>query len=355
MALERALKAIRLEPTDRIPRLEMVSHPDFIQKVTGIDSGQHPQIAQIKLIETLDLDIDRVPPIDEPITVSFTDDNESIIDQDGNRVVRWGAGTTWRWNWGEHFHNIDQILDYEPRTIHYPESVETLTQQFQASIDLQRELLGNRCLPFGDLYTTLLMWPLMTFGWELTLEATSVEPERFKTLLDRFTEVSLKVIQAWANTDIDLFISHDDICMTSGPIFNPKWYREIIYPRYERLWAPLKQKGKKVVFLSDGNLDLVAADIFAAGADGLFFEPLTDLTQLVKEYGNTKILIGNIDSRVLLLDEKEAIYKEVERCTKLGKDCPGYFYCVSNHITYNIPVANVEAYFAACDQLGKRN
>ncbi len=98
-----------------------------------------------------------------------------------------------------------------------------------------------------------------------------------------------------------------------------------------------EKKGKKVIFISDGKIDGVIDDVLACGADGFFAESYTDLESLSQRYGQEKVIVGNIDGRILEEGTEEDIRKEVERCTRLGKDCPGYFYCVSNHLTHTIP------------------
>jgi len=38
----------------------------------------------------------------------------------------------------------------------------------------------------------------------------------------------------------------------------------------------------------------------------------------------------------------------------LGRECPGYFFAVGNHIPYNVPIASIECYLEAIDEMGKR-
>jgi hypothetical protein len=359
----RASKAINLEETDKIPHWEFISNPDFEYSVTGVDPYIHPQSSKLKLIEILDLDIGSAPLSDEPIPIEerFTGEESSKLDEQGNRVVRWGTRRSWVWNWGKEFRNIEQALEFDPRNMKYDSlasefalNVEELAEVYERKHNRLQALVGKRCLVPGGFYKTLFMWPLMTFGWELFLEIVLKESRKFQRLLEEFALISQKVMEAWATTDIELFVSHDDICNAQGPVFRPEWYREVIYPWYEKLWTPLKKNGIKVIFLSDGNVDRVADDIFRAGADGIFCEPYSNLERLLEDYGDSKIIVGNIDARILTFGTKKEITREVERCTKSGRDCPGYFYSVSNHIPYNVPVENVVTYFETCKRLGRR-
>lgn len=48
------------------------------------------------------------------------------------------------------------------------------------------------------------------------------------------------------------------------------------------------------------------------------------------------------------------MYAEVKRCVDLGRDCPGYFFAVGNHIPANVPVENADACTEAYLEMRKR-
>src|SRR3989304_609041 len=113
MNRERALKACRLEPTDRIPHWEPLSHPDFVTAVTGIDYYDHPRRAIERLLETLPIDVGGVPGSDDPIP-RLPEGESWFPDEQGRHAVRWGAGKSWHWDWGHKFPTIEEVLAYEP-------------------------------------------------------------------------------------------------------------------------------------------------------------------------------------------------------------------------------------------------
>ncbi len=116
--------------------------------------------------------------------------------------------------------------------------------------------------------------------------AVGTDPEKFgEYVLESFFNLTLANLKAWAKTDIKVFISHDDMVWTKGAIFKPEWYRKYIFPRYQKLWRPLKEADIKVLFCSDGNFTEFIDDVAAAGADGFIFEPLTDLQYVASKYG----------------------------------------------------------------------
>ena len=194
-------------------------------------------------------------------------------------------------------------------------------------------------------YTTCFHWPLAIFGFEMLCEA-GMEEEDFHSLIGRFAEITRRITRAWARVDgLKAFICHDDLTMTSGPMFRPDWYREHIFPHYPEIFAPFKNAGIPLIFTSDGNCSCFVDDIFAAGADGLNFEYLVSLRDLVEHHGD-KILIGNLSSEVIARGPIERIEREVRGCIEVGKQAPRYVMNVGGGLTHDMPVAHLESYLA---------
>jgi uroporphyrinogen-III decarboxylase len=147
---------------------------------------------------------------------------------------------------------------------------------------------------------------------------------------------------------------HDDMVWSSGPFIRPAWYRQYVFPNYAKMIAPLRESGKKVIYTSDGNFTPFVDDLAAAGVHGFVFEPWTDLELIVRRYGQTRVIIGNVDTRILLTGTQEQIRAEVERCINLGRDCPGFFLAVGNHIPPNTPVESALRYNEAYEALSLR-
>jgi len=364
MNRERALKAIRLEPTERIPHWEHFSCPDFQAAVTGIDPYEHPRQSMERFLELLPIDVGVVPQSDDPIPRPPRDEVSAEVPGAG-RLARWGTGWSWHWNWGARFKSIEEVLSFSPlehmdcrgwgvvEDRDYTRSIEDLAQEFQQGLDKARQATGERALVPAGFYNTIFMWPLLTFGWELFLELGALYQDELKRILAEFAERSRKVFKAWAMTDVELFTSHDDICYQAGPVFSPDWLRKFIYPYYEEFWGYLKAAGIKVVFISDGNVDRVADDIFACGADGIMSEPYTDWDAISRKHPD-KILAGDGDNRILATCDREAIENMVKRMAEIGRRCAGYFFCIGNHIPWNQPVEGVHMYFEASEKYGWR-
>jgi len=159
---------------------------------------------------------------------------------------------------------------------------------------------------------------------------------------------------ALADSDVPVVMIHDDIVWASGPVLRPSWYREFVFPNYAKYTTPLLESGKKIIFCSDGNFTEFIDDIAGCGFHGFVFEPLTNLEAIVERYGQTHVIVGNADTRILLSGGRGAIRTEVERCMSLGRNCPGFFMAVGNHIPPNTPVENALFYNEVYEELAVR-
>jgi uroporphyrinogen-III decarboxylase len=198
---------------------------------------------------------------------------------------------------------------------------------------------------------TLISGFIDLFGWEMLLLAAGTDPVRFGALANRYASWMQQYFEALAEAEVPVVMVHDDIVWAAGPIFRPAWYREYVFPNYRKYFAPLLDSGKRILFCSDGDFTPFVDDIAATGVHGFAFEPLTDLATVVEHYGQTHVIVGNVDTRVLLNGSRAAIRAEVERCMSLGRACPGYFMAVGNHIPPNTPVESALYYNQVYEEL----
>ncbi len=348
MSYDRGLALLRLEMTDKICHTEYLDHDEFIKKITGIDTKIETDGHKIKAAISKALDYD------------ILWNNHEMPITEGARETKLGHATYTNIDGQDNeaycpFNDEDDVLSFDPVKEYgiYPK--DQMIEEFKNNYTkLQMEMIPDTLVP-GGRYNSIFSACIRTFGWEQFL-ITVREPnyEAFNKVLEGFYEITKAEIEAWAETGIKAYITHDDIAWTSGSVFNPLWYRTYIFPKYKKMWAPLKEAGIKVLFCADGTFTEFADDIIDAGADGLIMEPTTDMEKIAEKHGKNKILIGNMDCRILQFGKKEDIYNEVKRCADIGKKCPGYVMAVGNHIPNGIPLENVEYYFECVDKLSKR-
>jgi len=351
MCYERGLSAMYLEEHDRVAQIEYIMHTGLISKLSGGDPFIYPEEARAKACEKLDTDMifwtlqsynayDRAKEKGESFSV---------------RADSWSELFPSTWRAAFSISSVEDVLNYEPEQDARlnDHSFNEIIEYFDREHATTQRLYRSQLVP-GGYYCTTFMWTVMTFGLEWTLKAIYYDPQRFERLLNKFAQISLRDFQAWAQCDTMAFISHDDICMTEGPMLSPKWLRRYVFPWYKRLWQELKSKGIRVLFCSDGNITKIVDDLAEAGADGFIMEPSCDLKLITEKYGDEKVLAGNVDLKVLTFGDETAVKTEVLRCLRTAGYCPGYFINVTGSIPDNVPLKNLEFYFEACRKYGRR-
>ncbi len=196
-------------------------------------------------------------------------------------------------------------------------------------------------------YITVVSGLIALLGWDMLLLTAGTDADAFGRFTNRYAEWVMRFYAALAESETPLVMTHDDIVWTSGPFIAPEWYRTYVFPNYRRFFEPLKAADKKIAFTSDGDYTLFIDDLAEAGVDGFAMEPMTDMALIAERYGRTHFFIGNADTRVLLHGSRDDIRAEVERCMTIGRNCPGFFMAVGNHIPANTPVENA-LYYNEC-------
>ncbi len=188
----------------------------------------------------------------------------------------------------------------------------------------------------GGYYKSVMSGAIQVFGWDMLLVAAADEA-KFAKVLDRFGAYTLHHARAWAETSIPVYIQHDDIVWTSGPFLRPDFYREVIFPIYRELWKPLKAAGKKIIYCSDGKVDMFLEDIAACGADGFIFEPCNDLEMIVQKLGGEYMLAGSkVDCRTMSFGSWDQVKAEIDATLALTRGLSGHMFAVGNHIPANV-------------------
>ena len=340
MSYERGLAAIRLEKPDTIPHTEYVAHPKLIEHVTGMKAGQAGITEEFYRRWEFDL----VWRTDSP---PFENAPEAWMGS-----ARYGEDQELR-EPTHPFTDEEEVLAFDPvEAIGIPDKEETRAL-FERNWRQSQADLPMVVVPSGY-YNTVFTWCIRSFGWDLFMAAAMADPKRFDRVLEGFFQLSKPIFDASAEIPLDAFICHDDIVWTAGAVFRPEWYREKIFPRYKKLWEPLREAGIPILFCSDGDFTEFVDDIADAGADGFIFEPLTNLAYVAERYGQTHVIVGNADCRILTFGTPDDIVAEVKRCADIGRDLPGYFFAVGNHIPYNVPIENALLYFELIKEMGKR-
>lgn len=339
----------------RVPHWEHWSDPDAETYLTGIDYYEHPRQCRLKMAELYPELRLAVPENDVPIVKTTRDRVE-------DHRVRWGDGSSATFEHGEkYFRDEEDVFAFSPLAHadmrgweHVVEHGDFRTQE---SCDAYFHVNPDGPHPEPEaptsvsFYNTAFMWPLLSFGWEMFLQCCL--DERFERIMDEFACINRRVFSAIARCDANFVVCHDDITTSRGPVCSPAWMRKYVYPRYEEYFSMVKAAGKKVIFMADGNVDQVADNIFACGADGIISEPYTDYKAIAKKHKDC-FIAGEGDNRILLRNDPGEIRAMVERMAETSKMSGGYMMCIGNHIPWNVPGEAIKRYFAYSRELCNR-
>ena len=348
MSKQRFLSAVNLQSVDRVPCNEWIDHPAFVRKLTGIDPFEDPTGAVVAAIRMLGIDWYVAIP---KKSHRFAEGETKKDLGHGQYVSEWGF-TGSGWHMEHDFHCDEDVLRYNPLERSTPEQRREGYRAVIEGIGADQALVGDACYISGLYYTTLFQWFILTFGWERFLMAAAAEPERFRATIDRFAALSGEYAEYFAGTDLPVFYCHDDLALTRGLVFPPSWYRQNIFPHYERIFEPIKRAGKKIVFVSDGNYTELIDDLIAVGVDGLMVDHFVDIEAVLARYGGRVLVAGNADIAKLTFGTPEDVRADVARCMQYGRRYPGYVIKVTGDLPHNIPLENIQAYFDACRELG---
>ena len=246
-----------------------------------------------------------------------------------------------------------EVLAFDPWEVYGPVDMKELAGKFTQDYNRQCELYPTNVNTTG-IYITMMSGMIAIFGWEMLLAAAAEDQDGFGELVNRYASWIEQHYTALAMSDAPVVYCHDDMVWTDGAFINPGWYRKYIFPNLKRLWAPMVEKGTKIIFICDGDYTEFVDDVAACGNHGFWFEIFTDLDYITQKYGKSHVIVGNADCRILTFGTKADIRGEVERCMAAGKDCPGYFMCVSGHIPPNVPVENALYYNEVYEELSRR-
>ena len=352
MAYQNAWDALHLNIPGRIPRTEYSAsgYWQLIQAVTGIEvSSGSPQEVKNKASMAFE------KAWDFGFTWNVLTSREDLPEcrtSMGHAVYAEG-GVDFDTNISCPFTDVEQVLNFDPWKVYGQRDKALLTARYNENYDLSCAFHPEQVNMTG-IYITMISGLLEIFGWDWLLEGLGEDSEKFGEVANRYGDWILQYFTALAESKAPVVMIHDDIVWTSGPFVNPSWYRKYIFPNYEKLFEPLHKAGKVILYTSDGTYNAFIDDVAACGVNGFVMEPTTDMGYIAKKYGKTHAFVGNADCRILTYGTKEDIRKEVERCMNIGRDCPGFFMAVGNHIPSNVPVENALYYNQCYEEMAQR-
>jgi hypothetical protein len=154
--------------------------------------------------------------------------------------------------------------------------------------------------------------------------------------LDARLRVTLMLLEASLERGVDGVHGGYDWASARAPLFSPKHFREFVFPRLKKITGLCHRYGVPYVKHTDGNINILLADLIEAGVDG--FHPVDpnagmDMVQLKRDYGDRLTLIGNVDCAGTLVNgPAEAVRAQTEQVIRAAAPGGGYLLSTSNSV-----------------------
>jgi len=349
MSYKYGMAALNLEMTDLVPRTEysVTGHYALIKKLTGIDGSQPGKETEAcrAIMKEWDFSINWGALIfgqelgKWQTSMGHAEYAQGGVDRDDNIYCPFADE--------EEVFKFDFYKEVGPIDINY--YIKAFNEHFISQNNFYSDVVN-----MSGVYTTCMSGLINILGWDLLLNCAASDPKRFGEFTDRFCDWRGQFFTALAKSDVPVVMIHDDIVWTEGAFIHPDWYRKYVFPNCKKMFKPVVESGKKILYTSDGNFTEFIDDIADCGVNCFVLEPLTDMQYIADKYGKTHSFIGNADTRVLLSGTKEDIRNEVKRCMDIGKKYPGFVMAVGNHIPANTPIDSCMYYNDFYMQMRKR-
>lgn len=352
MSRETGLSAFKLEMPEKIPRTEYSAHFHWqlVSDVTGImvhanSDSQIKQKASSEFVRRWDYGFFwNIATHNNVFDGKYTKMGHAEYMADGEDYSE---------EVSQLLKDPEDVFEFDPFEVYGKRDEKVLIQEYNENYEEQCRLYPETENMTG-VYVTCISGALEILGWDTLLMAAGIDSKEFGAFLQRYKEWIGQYFKALAQCKAETVMVHDDITWTSGAFLSPEFYRTYVFTAYEELFRPLKEAGKRILFTSDGNYTEFLEDIAKCGVHGFVFEPCMNLNDICERFGKTHILVGNADTRILLMGGKEEIRQEVRRCLDTGRKCPGYFLAVGNHIPANTPVENALWYNEFYEKYSRR-
>jgi uroporphyrinogen decarboxylase len=158
---------------------------------------------------------------------------------------------------------------------------------------------------------------------------------------------------------VDIVMIGDDLAGQNGPLFSPKFYRDIVKPRQKELVRHIKSlTDKKIWYHTCGSCVEYIPDLLDNGIDIL--NPIQisaanmDPTELKSRFGDKLVFWGGaIDTQhVLPFATPEQIKQDVRSNVEIFKTDGGYVFNNVHNIQAGVPPENIVALFEAAYEFG---
>ena len=337
----------------KIPSKETLNHPGIINYLSNLDVFEDTPHAFDIAWRRLGIDI-HVPLMDDnaqrPRVPGGT------WEEDGKVYSDYGVYPTSmpaHPKVGQDVWTEDLVFGYDPNQDDF--DLSKAISDFRAVNQGFRKHFGDLAVMYDLYYTTLFMWPVMTFEWIPFMLAAASDPQRFdECLWQPWSRISRKHFEVLAACDEEVVFCHDDLAMSDGPVFSPAFLEKYIFSRYEWIMEPVFKAGKKLVFVSDGNIDVLLERLLEFPISAIMVEnPATPYQRVLDTWGKAgRGFIGGISTVILTRGTPDEVCQHTRQVIEKGCQYPGFIISSCGGLPGTIPLRNMLAYIRTRSEMG---
>ena len=362
---ERLRKALNKEEPDRVPIDFGQDFHNGINEVAYNNLLNYLGVRPSAPIQVYDL-MQRLAVVDERVLERFHVDTRYImanpnanwqqkVEPDGSFEDEWGV---YRKRCGYYCDNVRAPLTGKTREeialAPFPDATEP--SRFRGLREKARTLYDTTpyALMAGQA-ASLYYFSAELRGFEEYMADLVRQPQLISLLLDRVLEWMMAFTSRYLDEIgdyIEAWWMGDDWGMQTGPIMNPRTFREVFKPRYRRLIDLVRSKTKaKVCLHTCGATYWILQDLVDVGVDVIHpLQPTAqgngDPVRIKREFGSRLGFYSNVaNTTILPHGTPQDVVKEVR--TKIAALAPGggYVFSAGHNIQSDVPPANIVALF----------
>jgi uroporphyrinogen-III decarboxylase len=357
---ERLRRALNREPVDRILTWDFMDNVGILERYGGYE-----RYRDYDWQEMLEINVRAFKNIGLDMTRYIYDPANHWM---GSKIVNWirffGVDSEdWRveqagdtaWIAGRPFKDLKGLERHMPNAPRFEE----VREWYEPFIRHIRKVYDEHDLvfvggvegPVTDAYSYVDM--------ELFAMAIHDAPELIARVMDCTGQFSAQIARVYAESDnssAPLLFMGEDICGSTGPIFSPQWLREEVLPRWHWIMDPVRERGHKFLFHTDGRygaaLPIILEELDADGLHPIERNGCNDIFEIRDRYPD-KLLFGNVCCEVTLplgnvYDVEDEALELIERLGGQG----GIFIGSSSEVHDKVPPDNAAAMYRTVHDYG---
>jgi uroporphyrinogen decarboxylase len=217
----------------------------------------------------------------------------------------------------------------------------------------QYAILGGEWAPFWHDAIDLLGMENILYKM---FDAPALVDAVLEHIVDYYVAVSQRIFEEAADL-IDIFFIGNDFGSQTGPLIGDKLFRRFLLPPLKRLIDLGHAYNLKVLLHCCGGFEPLIPAMIEAGVDGLqSLQPNCrgmDPATLKAKYGADLLLMGAINTQLLIEGTPDAVRAETRRILDVMKPGGGYVASPSHdYVLYETPVENVLALYKTVRDYG---